>query len=301
VSEGCRNCYAEATAARFSGPGQPYAGLATWVTRPDGTREPRWTGATRIMWSQLDAPIRWRRPRHIFVNSMSDLFHEKLHLDDIAGILGHAIAAHHLRGHTFQILTKRPQRMLDVLQDEEFWEAANCQATELVLENTDPLDRRSDDARATLGSYSAENAPPGIWLGVSVEDQATAEERIPLLLRTPAALRFISAEPLLGRIDLVAVRFMGIHSLTFLDWVIAGGESGVAARPMHPGWARRLRDDCIAAHVPFFFKQWGEWAPAPRAIRQQTHRFDDGTVMFRTGKNRAGNLLDGRTHQEFPQ
>ncbi|MBY0308838.1 MAG: phage Gp37/Gp68 family protein, partial [Phycisphaerales bacterium] len=262
ISAGCGGpnhrggCYAETIAARFSGPGQPFEGLAERT--PHGGR---WTGRLAAAPDEtLTQPLRWKRPRRIFVNSMSDLFHKELPRNEVAVIYGTAIAAVHLRGHTFQILTKRADHMRETLHDEEFWEVANAHAESLVLEHTDPLNRRKDDARATCGEYGPDAPPPGIWLGVSTEDQATADERISHLLATPAAKRFISAEPLLGAIDLNRILLResdaperGKPALTMsalrgwyggagdpakLDWVIAGGESGPRARPMHPDWAR---------------------------------------------------------------
>jgi len=347
ISPGCGGpnhqggCYAETIAARFSGPGQPFEGLAERT--PHGGR---WTGKMDVAWNMVDQPIRWRRPRRIFANSMSDLFHKDLLRDDVAMIYGTAIAAVHLRDHTFQILTKRADHMRELLNDEEFWEIANAHASSLVLEHTDPLNRRSDDARATCGEYGPDAPPPGIWLGVSTEDQARADERIPHLLATPAAKRFISAEPLLGAIDLSCVPWPegwerpiddlsdGISPLRFsrarLDWVIAGGESGPRARPMHPDWARSLRDQCAAAGVPFFFKQWGEWGPVDPTRKAECHAigtdgahyrmsdlaWPDGArrgdairadfdkahpcTTYRVGKKAAGAELDGKLHREFP-
>jgi protein gp37 len=171
-----------------------------------------------------------------------------------------------------------------------------------------------------------------VWLGVSVERQKEADERIPLLLQTPAAIRFISAEPLLGPIDLMQAGALKIIWWNTevpggrppvpkgIDWCIVGGESGKDARPMHPAWAQSLRDQCSAAGVPFFFKQWGEWAPAERTtkIEARIHMpaqnadvwaFPDstkegwrhGAVSIRVGKKAAGRLLDGRTWDEFPE
>jgi protein gp37 len=168
---------------------------------------------------------------------------------------------------------------------------------------------------------------PNVWLGVSVENQATANERIPLLLRTPAAVRFLSMEPLLGPVVLPEVFLKRLHfdgrdhnypdGAGMIDWIIVGGESGPKARPMHPDWVRSLRDQCAAAGVPFLFKQWGEWAPAlagmwfypltdgpqfsQRAEGKDCFTFDDGAGAVRIGKTAAGRLLDGREWNEFPE
>lgn len=354
VSEGCRNCYAETVAARFSGPGQPYHGFA------DRTRSgSKWTGKVEIAWSVIEAPLQWRRPRRIFVNSMSDFFHPTLPAEELATVYATAIAAHHLRGHTLQILTKRPDRAAELMNSGAWWDQVNAEAGALVMEHCSPHDRRSDDARATLDDYSAEKPPPGIWLGTSIEDQAAADERIPHLLRTPAAVRFLSCEPLLGPVDLGgwlpgetgcqgcddgegfathrclrsdipreeqcpeqravlaciehgprdadgAPAAITMRRLT-IDWVIAGGESGPAARPTHPEWVRGLRDQCADAGAPFFFKQWGEWLPHTQDGADvisyggdPKHRWDQELHSYRVGKKRAGALLDGVEHRAFP-
>jgi protein gp37 len=159
-----------------------------------------------------------------------------------------------------------------------------------------------------------------VWLGVSCEDQKRADERIPHLLQTPSAVRLLSAEPLLGAIDLRMVPHFPGQGVDgrWLDWIIAGGESGPKARPMHPDWARSLRDQCAAAGVPFFFKQWGEWisAEAPgrsdeigvlmqdgeflRGPRTLDRPGEDGWIIKRLGKHRTGRLLDGREHNDMP-
>ena len=317
-------CYAEKIAARFSGPGQPFEGFAK-RTPHGGT----WTGKMAVAWDMVDQPIRWRRPRRIFANSMSDLFHKDLPRDEVAIIYGTAIAAVHLRGHTFQILTKRADHMRELLADEEFWEIANAHAESLVLEHVDPLARRKNDARATLKDYGPDKPPPGIWLGVSVEDQERADERIPDLLASPASVRFLSCEPLLGPVDLMEVIpnpliWSPVHGIErSLDWVIAGGESGPRARPAHPDWFRSLRDQCATAGVPFFFKQWGEWTPGENVERTKgvvetatwfgeewffdhenlandEGHVDDQPDLYRVGKKAAGARLDGVEHREFP-
>lgn len=234
VSEGCRHCYAERVAARFSGPGQPYEGLAEMT--PSG---PRWTGAVRLIENVLNQPLQWKRPRRIFVNSMSDLFYEGLTDDDIWRIFAVMAAASQ---HTFQILTKRAERMQTFLSDPE----ARYK-----------LDGACDALAGRMGWCHADNwlwPLSNVWIGISVEDQRTADERIPHLLKTPAAIRWISAEPLLGPVNLMPY-------LDGLDWIVAGGESGPEARPVHIEWLRSLRDQCQKAEVAFFFKQWGEYIP----------------------------------------
>lgn len=199
--------------------------------------------------------------------------------------------------HTFQILTKRPGRMRSLLTSNDF--------RELVEEHW---------ARTMLQGPSRTQVVPGtwplpnVWLGISAESQRWARIRLPQLAATPAAVRFASCEPLLGPLD-VRPWLTGE-----LNWLIVGGESGPGARPMHPDWARSLRDQCQDADVAFFFKQWGAWAPAGRGIGTAQHStgrevlvgppLDDTghrQVMRRVGKGKAGRELDGRTWNEFPQ
>ena len=258
VSLGCRHCYAEAMGARFSGPGLAYEGLVE-----DG----HWTGTIRLVPEHLEEPLRWRRPQRVFVNSMSDLFHENLTDREILQVFDVIYRGISQRGHTFQILTKRAPRMQDFLSRLRvdlgdggrvfLAEGADAPGTPLALQL------------------------PNLWVGISVENQAAADDRIPLLLGTPAAVRWLSMEPLLGPVDLSGFG-------TFPEWVVVGGESGHHARPLDPQWVRALRDQCQEEDVPFFFKQWGEWTMAA-----------DGTFQ-RVGKHEAGRLLDGILHDAYP-
>jgi len=323
VSEGCRNCYAEAIAARFSGTDdrgnvQPYAGLAEHVVS-NGRKAPRWTGDVRLVERALDWPLRRRGPKKIFVNSMSDLFHEKVAdkwIDRIFAVMALA------REHTFQILTKRPQRMRAYLSAARA-HPVGLEALGLTLEcyARDPKSQVGSGVILQGDVAHLKVWPlPNVWLGVSAEDQATADGRIPLLLETPAAVRFVSYEPALGPVDFTRIVFERAYGTGLLDaltgkrrdhhyrplphpeapgeagprridWVICGGESGPHARPMHADWARSARDQCAAAAVPFFFKQWGEHAPTSDA---------NGPYMTRVGKQAAGRLLDGVLHDAFP-
>jgi protein gp37 len=347
VSPGCANCYAMQLAGTRLRNHPSRRGL----TRVSAGRHV-WNGQVRYNHEWLDQPFGWPQ-RMIFVCAHGDLFHDAVEQWMIAEIFGVMIASHHIRGHIFQVLTKRAERMRQLLNDPEFWEEVMDAASSQVMERVDPLDRRSDDARATMRDYDAANPPPGIWLGVSVEDQQRADERIPLLLQTPATVRWLSCEPLLGPVDLEgpcelagidrgktwgemgdaqrACRALRYGDTSRLDWVVCGGESGKSARPMHPGWARSLRDQCDEAGVPFFFKQWGEWAEAgdenPSALLQQSSEdrifsadgrvFGAGTRkhggmveegwqaagaawMARVGKKLAGRLLDGVEHNAYP-
>ena len=270
VSAGCKNCYAERITERFGR--QKFTDV---VLHPD----------------RLDAPLRWRKPRRVFVNSMSDLFHEALDFDFIAAVFGVMARA---STHTFQVLTKRPANM------SRWFKWINAEGTPSLCCASKLLDAErehvGDSGPIHCRWGPGPDAPwplPNVWLGVSCEDQAWADERIPLLLQTPAAVRFVSAEPLLGTID--ADRYMlptfgrrsdaewgcdtccnkdrcdkpmhyyrigcpackGTGAVRRLDWVIVGGESGPGARPMDLAWARAIVDQCIRAAVPCFVKQLG--------------------------------------------
>jgi len=256
VSKGCTNCYAERMFHR------PYPG--------------RNFGDVRCHPERLEQPLRWRKPCRIFVNSMSDLFHENIPRDFILDIFRVMETA---QRHTFQILTKRPQSMVVWVKHRSEVNPHRCPA-------------------------------PNVWLGVSVEDQETADERIPLLLQTPAAVRWVSYEPALEPLDFnerwfAHQRADGGHVVDAINWMVAGGESGPHARPAHPDWFRGVRDQCQAAGVPFFFKQWGEWRSAGMSSETERlypsrHVFQDGQVMIRFGRRIAGRLLDGVEWNEFP-
>lgn len=337
VSEGCRNCYAENIARRFSGPGKPYEGLVS----DHGT----FNGNIMLAQKMLDTPFRWQRPRRVFVNSTSDLFHDGVpdwYIDRVFAVM--ALCPQH----QFQILTKRPARMLQWFRRDpdlgRIMSECHMQSRKRPYTRRAIPDRRNGYPPAGWEICSAAHQwpLPNVWLGVSVENQKAADERIPLLLQTPAAIRFISAEPLLGPVDLTDLHGSDSESFCIdgltgdevecyygdrfprfnrVDWVIAGGESGKNARPMHPEWARSLRDQCAAADVPFFFKQWGRWAPVDLAGEEGAHdwfivahngdhdipdgRAPDarqGEVAMRpTTKAKAGRTLDGRTWDQYPE
>ncbi len=333
VSEGCRNCYAEVINRR----------LGTGLDFKPGHRRDLDIFLDEEM---LLRPLKWKKPRLIFVGSMTDLFADFVSDDWLHRIF--AVMAL-CPQHTFQLLTKRPERMRAYLSEVR----PVRRIADLVMDL-----RRSDLARKRGMGPSAigplPHLPPGrawwpltnVWLGTSVEDQAAAEARIPALLATPAAIRFLSCEPLIGPVDLTEVcngwyfqnpltghRYHdapeGVYSASdkagvTLDWVIVGGESGASARPMHPDWARSLRDQCAAAGVAFTFKQWGEWAPGEIAthtlrwpkvrtadwfddrwtfdeVRGDTEfTADDEPTVYRGGKKRNGRLLDGVAHDGRP-
>ena len=312
VSEGCRNCYAERIAARnFPAHRSPTTGEAFAVLTDSG---PRWTSTVELIESKLTEPLRWKKSRRIFVNSMSDLFHEGLPDEAIDRVFALMALTPHI---TYQVLTKRAERMRQ-------WSKIPY-----------PPDRL-DAAMATMDVEQREEFQwplPNVWLGVSVENQETADSRISELLRTPAALRFISYEPALGPLDVrkylpfarcpwcdrnrdeqhkpscsrqgvVSTASDNRDPMPWLDWVIAGGESGPGARPAHPDWFRSISDQCQAASVPFFFKQWGEYHPADQYAIERgitgAHEYVNHQLMLRVGKKAAGALLDGQTYKQFP-
>jgi len=208
---------------------------------------------------KLDTPFGWRKPRTVFVCSMGDLFHKDVHLSTQVNVWR---TMAHTPQHTYIVLTKRADRMASALR---------------------PLSQ-------TFGTL------PNVWLGVTAENQQRANERIPLLLQAPAAVRFVSVEPMLGPVDLRWYLGTGeMLSSHYLDWVIVGGESGPDARPMHPDWARGVRDQCVAAGVPFFFKQWGS---ADQLAGRRAYAIQAG---WRPEEAKGGHLLDGCEHHEWPQ
>lgn len=259
VSPGCKNCYAETMAARFAGPGQPYEGTV---------ERGRWNGQIRLVLEKLSEPLHWKRSRRIFVNSMSDLFHESVPFEYVAAVFGVMAACPQ---HTFQVLTKRPARAVEFFA----WAQGNN------LSHPETICLHYSRAYTAAPANGVYRWPlPNVWLGVSVEDHATADARIPLLLRCPAAVRFVSYEPALAAVDFTALNYMGhrlnamdrtingrLNAVT-LDWVIVGGESGLNARPFDVAWARSVIAQCRAAGVPAFVKQLGahpiangDWMP----------------------------------------
>lgn len=240
VSAGCQSCYAMKAAHRFSGPGRPYEGL-TQLVKGKG---PQWTGVVRVVPEKLIEPLTWREPRRVFVNSMSDLFHEEVPTSFIAHVFAVMSACPR---HTFQVLTKRPARMAAVLSSPEFWAMVWGFGMEEYWTSSDLV--RIDE----LGpGFPLAN----VWLGTSVEDQAAADARLPHLLATPAAVRFLSCEPLLGPVDL-AGWIRSEFTEPGIGWVIIGGESGPGARPCDVGWIRSLLGQCADAGVAPFVKQIG--------------------------------------------
>lgn len=259
VSEGCRHCYAERMAARFAGPGQPYEGVASMT--PSG---PRWTNEVRVVMKRMNDPVRWTRPRRIFVNSMSDLFHPAIAYPVIWMILETARRAPQ---HTYQVLTKRPGNAAAFFE----WLADQWMQGEPIFPGADPGPHSASNAdRAAHFERLWSEYFPNVWLGTSTENQETAEERVPLLLRTPARIKWLSVEPMIGPVRLRPewiARYTPPSPSSFggrwdgpltLHWVVIGGESGPGARPMSEQWPTSLMDQCRAAGVPVFFKQAGD-------------------------------------------
>ncbi|SOC42474.1 protein gp37 [Rhizobium subbaraonis] len=280
VSPGCTNCYA----MKLAGTRLRHHPSRTGLTK-DSKAGPVWTGEVRFNREWLDQPLRWKRPRMIFVCAHGDLFAEGVPdewIDQIFAVM--ALCPQH----TFQVLTKRPERMRGYLYGDSArqrvaWAEAACAMNRFAP------DWRNEDIhgrhRSLVMAAGMEWPLPNVWLGASVEDQKRADERLPLLRETPAQVRWTSAEPLLGSLDLS-------RHIDILDWVVVGGESGHGARPMQPEWAESLRDQCAAAGVPFLFKQWGS--------HKQTSDCN-GRYMIPATKKEAGRLLDGIEHNGFPE
>lgn len=344
VSPGCTNCYAMKLAGTRLKHHPTRKGLTT-----ESKAGPVWNGQVRFNEGMLLDPLRWRRPRMIFVCAHGDLFAENVPdewVDQVFAVM--ALAPHH----TFQVLTKRPERMRSYLLGFDCDGARRftiSNAAERIASGFRPWkgDGATDWDAAVARAITGPNWPlPNVWLGVSVEDQKRADERIPVLLETPAAIRWVSAEPLLSDIDIR--RHIEIGHLDSelglsnpgIDWVVAGGESGPGARPMHPDWARSLRDQCASADVAFLFKQWGEYLPCPWKVERLHDETDEAYkarseaecsrlavsrqgfvhemshapwsqervlpqpethhAIRKVGKRVAGRLLDGVEHNAFP-
>jgi len=280
VDEGCRNCYAARLAVTRLQHHPSRAGLA----RVNANGEAKFTGEVRFNEQWLDQPLRWSKPRRIFVCAHGDLFHESVPdewIDRVFAVMALA------QQHTFQVLTKRPERAIEYLAKHDTSTRGDTITDSAFLMNR--------AVRGYAGSGGSASWPLlNVGLGTSISDQASADLRIPPLLACPTVVRFVVAEPLLGlvrldqinpstskwhnHLDALAGGRLSTGGRTGIDWVIVGGESGPRARSMHPDWARTLRDQCIAAGVPFFFKQWGG-----------------------VNKKKTGRVLSGRTWDELPQ
>lgn len=298
VSEGCAHCWHLRMADRLganpkigNAEAESYAGHDTPLVR----------------WKELKKPITAKTPGIIGVQFMGDLFHLGVDFGMVHEVFDIMWQSPH---HTFLVLTKRPERMFEFMTQKNI---QNMYGNEWPLKN--------------------------VWVGVTAENQARADERIPILLQIPAAKRWVSIEPMLGPVDLRAYLHRGLLAdpseigkfYNPLDWIVLGGETGPGARPMHPDWARSVRDQCQAAGVPIFFKQWGDWVPAKQDEYNPFIYPNQGYVspissmaplpypgtgycysprnlekrgcayVAKIGKKAAGHLLDGREWREMPE
>lgn len=298
-SAGCSNCYAMHMAHRFSQLGGPFEGLTKKTN--SGVK---WTGEIRLMPEMLTIPLKWKSPRTCFVNSMTDLFHPDVPFDFIDNVFAVMDCCPQ---HTFIILTKRAERMYDYFQEKREWRVGQLKYA--YSEDRD------------LSCWPLKN----VWMLVSAEDQKTYDDRVYHLMRIPAAVRGVSIEPQIGPINMFS-RFESNEYNNF--WILNGGESGQHARPCHPEWLRKIRNQCKYAGIPYFLKQIGAWEPIDiHRLDQAMSRvgwFDEdqkfisatdwrslpttiGHIpsdkrlpMTMVGKNKAGNYLDGVQHLEFP-
>lgn len=318
ISEGCDNCYAaKLTSGRLRHLPE-YAGLA---------EHGKFNGTVRCLTDRLDWPLKWRKPRKIFVSDMADLFHDAVPDEFIAEVFAVMAACPQ---HTFQVLTKRHARMRSLLSSDDFRQTVGIWAAAVM---------RARDSRPRI--IPGETWPlPNVWTGVSVENQRWADIRIPALVDTPSAMRFLSCEPVTGEMDLTAWmppgfakwRCSGCHRFYSgpvqeicpgcgregywcgshtgngrpngqpIGWVITGGESGAKARPAPPAWFRSIRDQCAGAEVPFLFKQWGSYRWIAHSVYDDATRcwVDRGIEPQRVSKKLAGRELDGRTWDDYP-
>ncbi len=335
VSPGCDHCWSAREAnMRANNPNakikEQYAGLTEGV---------RWNGQIRLMEKNLDLPLRAKNPQVWAV--WNDLFHEDVS-DEFIDLAFGAMAL--CPQHTFLVLTKRPERMMNYMcaelthckfptfphektierytRGQEIGMHLRGCGSDMLWSTKAERERKSDIGCAM--QFSGEHWPlPNVYLGVTAENQDLYDQRVQYLRQIPAVVRFISYEPALGPLvmrkkaadekEIIQAAFMGLlddYSRPVekgIDWVICGGESGPGARPMHPDWVRGLRNQCVAAGVPFFFKQWGEWLPQKEWLKQETDPDAerkwvrmDGLRMFRVGKKAAGRLLDGQEWSQWP-
>jgi protein gp37 len=351
VSPGCANCYAATHNARFGGGTAPNwgKGAPRRRTSAENWKQPlRWNREaheTHIK-HYIRVPVEMvPRPR-VFCASLADWLDDEVPVEWLADLLALIHATPNL---DWLLLTKRPANWPVRIGEAALAleDRANAEAAKWVFDCRKRSRARrirtwaiAEAAKWVFDWRREGTAPANVWIGTSVEDQTRADERIPALLRIPARVRFLSMEPLLGPVNLYG-HFYHASGGEFwpdgtlpadavcygyrdgdplyrrgLHWVIVGGESGRDARPMHPAWARSLRDQCAAAGVPFFFKQWGEWAPMAGDVITQPfgkggsfegdvwrpNQYEVGrTHMVRVGKAEAGRLLDGREWNEVPK
>lgn len=280
VSPACNDCFAERMANRLSG-------MPKTAYYKEVITNGKWNGKTHLAESQLTKPLQWKSPRMIFTVDMGDLFHESVPFEWIDSVFS---IMSDLDQHIYVLLTKRPERILEffcwkILRSGYNWRPKN-----------------------------------NIWFGVTAENQEQANIRIPLLLKVPCAIRLVSIEPMLSRINIAEACKTSVIAKNFdysgvqkLHWVICGGESGPKARPMHPDWVRSLRDQCQSANVHFFFKQWGELLPScqtPNMVFfgmhkkevqfQSPHNPDKMNTYLKLGSKKSGDWLDDRKHHNWP-
>lgn len=277
---GCDNCYARRMSKRL-------AGRAGYPPAPDNFK-------VTLHPDKLEQPLRWRKPRRVFVCSMGDLFHEDVPLDFIDAVFQTMALC---SWHTFQVLTKRPERMLEYMQRKQI-------KNKIGVNPLAPFQNR---------------ALPNVWLGVTAENQQAANERRAAFEQVPAAVKFVSYEPALGPVDW--------SGWEFINWLIAGGETGPGARPAHPRWFRSARGWCQNNGVAFHFKQWGKWIMVgtesvdgsywwPGADVEKINKYPHTWMNFsgevgekcsnrrgfcRVGSKRAGHLLDGVEWRQMPE
>jgi protein gp37 len=304
VSAGCENCYAERMAVRLSGI-EKTAYYSMVTCRTAHTLPTAWTGRTELIQSQLTKPMKWKKPRVVFVCSMGDLFHENTSFEDIDQIFATMASC---QQHIFILLTKRAGKMHQWFNwKDTSWKNEGMQGNERIryyawMNHGKEIEY--EDWKWPL---------PNVWLGVTAENQETANERLPYLIKIPAAIKLVSVEPMLGPLNISMWMATGWTEPPYddvINWVICGGESGPGSRPMHPDWVRSLRYQCKEAEVPFFFKQWGEWMPmdqvndeqffASKESKEVGYGYTSNTV-FKVGKKAAGNLLDGERWEQYPE
>jgi protein gp37 len=329
VSQGCKNCFAEVMHKRLRGMGQPKY------------QEP-FLGHVKFWPDELAKPFKWKKPRTVFLNSMSDIFHKDIDVRQIAEIYAMMFLT---QKHTYIVLTKRADRARVVLNSKEFW------GHYVDAVNNLPYESEWSVKVWTRDELSSRWPLTNVWQGVSVENQHHID-RVEDLSATPAHIRVVSYEPVIGPLDLSAI--FGLYQLEdgswhlkvgsrwegSPDWLIAGGESGHKARPYHPQWFRTVRDQCAAAGVPFFLKQFGEWGTTTCNMTTQEptykmyHSYQHFTqkdwvhkgqvcvdvngkqceigkdfmeaeypvvILSKVGKNNSGNTLDGVQHLNFPE
>jgi protein gp37 len=274
ISPGCQNCYAEKMAFRL-GHGQlsKNEGLSLKYSRIIDCNSKTWNGRSEIIEESMIRPMKWKKPKKIFVCSMGDLFHESVSfkwIDEVIKVIKQCPQ------HTFQILTKRPDRMLEYFKN-------YYQLIPRMIRN--------------------------IWLGVTAENQEQANFRIPILLEIPSIMHFISIEPMVASVNMNEIGFhkfkawlSGSYQYS-IKWVICGGETGQNARPLHPDWVINLKNNCVENNIPFFFKSWGEYWPcvSGRIYREKTIDFIDGVSMAKVGKKLSGCMIEGKEYKQFPK